>query len=200
MPHQQSHCCTLHNFNCNMFTVRWKPTYPLLLLPHQHTVCFSPRNFNCMLFTVLWQTTFTLLLLHLEHTHTPFHYTILTAYCLQSADSQIFHCCCCPTNTHTAVDYTFLTAYCLQSADSQLFHCCCCPTNTHTAGLQTQFKLLTVCCPLKANIPTAVAAPPTHWMLFTTQFNCIWFSVRWQPTYPLLLLPHQQIDCCSLLN
>ena len=58
---------------------------------------------------------------------------ILTAYCLQSADSQHSHCCCCHTNTLTAVHYTILTAYCLQSADSQHSHCCCCPTNTLTA-------------------------------------------------------------------
>ena len=31
-------------FNCILFTVRWQPTFPLLLLPHQHTHCCSPQN------------------------------------------------------------------------------------------------------------------------------------------------------------
>jgi len=68
---------------------------------------------------------------------------ILTAYSLQSADSQHTHCCCCPTNILTAVHYTILTAYCLQSANRQHSHCCCCPTNTLTAVHHT---ILTAYC------------------------------------------------------
>ena len=49
------------------------------------------------------------------------HWTVIsTAYCLQFADSQHSHCCCCPTNTLTAVHYTNSTTFVLTSCDLKL--------------------------------------------------------------------------------
>ena len=37
-----------------------------------------------------------------------------------------------------------------------------------------------------------------YWRELKGNFNYILFTVRWQPTFPLLLLTHQHTDCCSL--
>ena len=63
--------------------------------PIQHLTHFPTTNNNC--------TTFICTKEHWK--------AILTAYCLQSADSQHSHCCCWPTNTLTAVHYTNSTTF-----------------------------------------------------------------------------------------
>jgi hypothetical protein len=42
------------NFNCRLFTVRWQPTFPLLLLTHQHTDCSSLHKQHNFCVTITW--------------------------------------------------------------------------------------------------------------------------------------------------
>ena len=143
-------------------------TFPLLMLPHQHTHFCSLHSLNCILFAVRWQTTYLLLLLSHQHSHCcsqhNFNYILFTV-CWQPTFPQLFlphqHTHCCSLNNFNCIVLTV--------PDSQNSHCWYCTTNTHTA---VQYTILTTYClqSLIANIPAAVAAPPKHWLLFTTQF------------------------------
>ena len=74
------------------------------------------------------------------------HYKlILTAYCLQSADSQHSHCCCCPTNTLTAVHHTNSTTFVSPSAELKLF-----VLVLHWT-LRYQFDISKTCCLIQGN-------------------------------------------------
>ena len=169
LPHQHTHCFSLHNFKCILFTFCWQPTFPLLLLHRQHTECCSLTNFKSILFTVCWQPSFPLLLL--PHQHTDCCSLHNCNYILFTVRWQLTFPQLLMPHQHvlTAVHYIILIAYCLQSDVSQHSHCCCCPTNTLSAAINT-FELYTVYSPLTANIPTTVADTSTHTMLFTTQF------------------------------
>jgi len=98
------HMYMQYHVNCQqsilLHTVRYQTNKPILHLTH-----FTTTNIN-----------FTTFICTKEHWK-----IILTAYCLESADSQHSHCCCCPTNTLTAVHYTYSTTFVSPSAELKLF-------------------------------------------------------------------------------